>query len=323
MDPRQRSSPKRCSSGNARRNTTPSTTSNASPKLTIWTILTHLDASTRANRGWRPCHYAAIERNSPSLRAGGADGCRLPPLLSPLPVHQRRAERRRPLADFLLTIASKRESTPDPPGRRGRCSSQGALLQANRHFCSRPPRGLLECGSWRRASGDRLDRDCRSSLALQRSGASSRPVDRTYWLRPRCGSQPEFAEPAPSRRSRSELTNSTQRQLRPLVGIPLMSAPAQVPATRPRSRALRSVPSVNVVVMIERPAGRGDRRAQALDRTRHDRSSLRLGGPPASERSRADRRSLDIAARRRDRRQLSGTSKSPVTSAQRDHHDRV
>ena len=34
-----------------------------------------------------------------------------------------------------------------------------------------------------------------------------------------------------------------------------MSAPAQAHATRPRSRALRSVPSVQVAVMIEKPVG--------------------------------------------------------------------
>jgi hypothetical protein len=118
-----------------------------------------LDASTRANLGRWPRHHAAIERNG-RQPSRAADGCRLPPLLSPLPVHRRRAERHKALADFLRTIASKRESTPDPAGRSGRCSSRGALLQANRDLCSRLSRGLVACGSseteqWR-LSGLRL-----------------------------------------------------------------------------------------------------------------------------------------------------------------------
>ena len=55
------------------------------------------------------------------------------------------------------------------------------------------------------------------------------------------------------------LTNSTQRQLRPLVRIPPRSTPAAppAPATAPQipSARLRSAPSAKVVVMIERAAG--------------------------------------------------------------------
>ena len=55
------------------------------------------------------------------------------------------------------------------------------------------------------------------------------------------------------------LTNSTQRQLRPLVRIPPSSTPAAppAPATAPQipSARLRSEPSANVVVMIDSAAG--------------------------------------------------------------------
>jgi hypothetical protein len=53
------------------------------------------------------------------------------------------------------------------------------------------------------------------------------------------------------------LTNSTQRQLRPLVRIPPISTPAAQLATAPqipRAR-LRSAPSLNVTVMIDSAAG--------------------------------------------------------------------
>ena len=54
-------------------------------------------------------------------------------------------------------------------------------------------------------------------------------------------------------------TNSTQRQLRPLVRIPPSSTPAAppAPATAPQtpSARLRSSPSAKVVVMIESAAG--------------------------------------------------------------------
>ena len=55
------------------------------------------------------------------------------------------------------------------------------------------------------------------------------------------------------------LTNSTQRQLRPLVRIPPSSTPAAPPAPAtapqiPRAR-LRSAPSANVTVMIDSAAG--------------------------------------------------------------------
>ncbi len=55
------------------------------------------------------------------------------------------------------------------------------------------------------------------------------------------------------------LTNSTQRQLRPLVRIPPSSTPAAppAPATAPQmpSARLRSAPSANVTVMIDSAAG--------------------------------------------------------------------
>ena len=55
------------------------------------------------------------------------------------------------------------------------------------------------------------------------------------------------------------LTNSTQRQLRPLVRIPPRSTPAAPPAptTAPQipSARLRSAPSANVTVMIDSAAG--------------------------------------------------------------------
>ena len=74
------------------------------------------------------------------------------------------------------------------------------------------------------------------------------------------------------------LTNSTQRQLRPLVRMPPSSTPAAppAPATAPQmpSARLRSEPSANVVVMIDSAAGETIAAPEPLHRARDDQPPL-------------------------------------------------